>query len=155
MSSKWSLAFRDLTKTYSFPVVPAGAKFVGHLITNNNVKPITCFLSYSAIFYLLTVGVEDYYWRLFILRHTTLGRIPLDDGSARRRNLYLTTHNTHKRQIFMSPVGFEPEIPASECPQTYAIDRAVTGTGWTCNCRNSNGIEAWIFPEELDEVENR
>jgi hypothetical protein len=28
----------------------------------------------------------------------TLGRIPLDDWSARRRDLYLTTHNTHSRQ---------------------------------------------------------
>jgi hypothetical protein len=28
------------------------------------------------------------------LRHTTLGRTPLDEGSARRRDLYLTTHNT-------------------------------------------------------------
>jgi hypothetical protein len=31
------------------------------------------------------------------LRHTTLGRTPLDEWSARRRDLYLTTHNTHKR----------------------------------------------------------
>ena len=31
------------------------------------------------------------------LRHTTVGRIPLDERSARRRNLYLTTHDTHNR----------------------------------------------------------
>jgi hypothetical protein len=31
-------------------------------------------------------------------RHTTLGRTPLDDGLVRRRELYLTTPNTHKRQ---------------------------------------------------------
>jgi hypothetical protein len=31
------------------------------------------------------------------LRHTTLGRTPLDEGPARRRDLYLTTHNTQKR----------------------------------------------------------
>ena len=29
----------------------------------------------------------------------------------------------------MSTVGFEPTIPASERPQTYALDRAATGTG--------------------------
>ena len=29
----------------------------------------------------------------------------------------------------MPPVGFEPAIPASERPQTYALDRAATGTG--------------------------
>jgi hypothetical protein len=29
------------------------------------------------------------------LRHTTVGRIPLDKGSARHRELYPTEHNTH------------------------------------------------------------
>jgi hypothetical protein len=29
------------------------------------------------------------------LRHTTLSRTSLDEWSARRRDLYLTTHNTH------------------------------------------------------------
>jgi hypothetical protein len=52
------------------------------------------------------------------LRHTTLGRTPLDEWSARRRDLYLTTHNSHKRQTSMPPAGFETEIPASELPQT-------------------------------------
>jgi len=60
--------------------------------------------------------------------HThTLGRIPLDKGSARCRDLYLTTHNTHK--TFMSPAGFEPAIPASELSQIHALHRAATGIG--------------------------
>ena len=29
----------------------------------------------------------------------------------------------------MPPVGFEPTISAGERPQTYALDRAATGTG--------------------------
>jgi hypothetical protein len=29
----------------------------------------------------------------------------------------------------MPPAGFEPTIPASERPQTHALDRAVTGIG--------------------------
>jgi hypothetical protein len=29
----------------------------------------------------------------------------------------------------MPPVGFEPIISAGELPQTYALDRAATGTG--------------------------
>ena len=49
-------------------------------------------------------------------RHSTLGRNPLDEWSARRRDLYLTTHDTHNRQIFMPPVGFEPTISAGERP---------------------------------------
>jgi len=31
-------------------------------------------------------------------RYTTVGRTPLDEWSARRRDLYLTTHNAHNRQ---------------------------------------------------------
>ena len=57
------------------------------------------------------------------LRHTTLGRTPLDEWSARRRDLYLTAHNTHKTQTF------EPKIPASEGPQNHALNRAATGIG--------------------------
>ena len=51
----------------------------------------------------------------------TLGRTPLDEGSARRRGFYLTTHNTQKRQTSMPQEGFERAIPASERPQTYAL----------------------------------
>jgi len=46
------------------------------------------------------------------LTHTTLGRA-LDERSARRRDLYLTTHNTHKGQKSMPPAGFAPAFPAS------------------------------------------
>ena len=30
----------------------------------------------------------------------------------------------------MTPVGFEPSISAGERPQTYALDRVATGTGF-------------------------
>jgi hypothetical protein len=45
------------------------------------------------------------------------------------RDLYLTTHNTHKRQSSMPLSKFEPTIPVSEQPQTHALDRAATGIG--------------------------
>ena len=38
-------------------------------------------------------------------RRITVGRSPLDEWSARRRDFYLTTHNTHNRQISMPPDG--------------------------------------------------
>ena len=41
-------------------------------------------------------------------RRTTVGRTPLDECSARRRVLYLTTHDTHNRQISMPTVGSNP-----------------------------------------------
>ena len=45
------------------------------------------------------------------LRQTTLGKTALDERSARHRYLYLTTQqNTHKRQISVPPVRFEPVI---------------------------------------------
>jgi hypothetical protein len=51
------------------------------------------------------------------LRHTTFGRTSLEEWSARRRDLYLTTHNTHKTQTSMPLAGLEPTIPASERPR--------------------------------------
>ena len=62
-------------------------------------------------------------------RRNTVAKTPLYEWSARRRDLYLTTHNTHNRQTSMPPVGFEPTISEGERPQTYALDRAATGTG--------------------------
>ena len=38
-------------------------------------------------------------------RRTTVGRTPLDTWSVRRRDLYVTTHNTHNRQTSMPPGG--------------------------------------------------
>jgi len=50
-------------------------------------------------------------------RRTTVGRTPLDEWSARCRDLYLTTHNTRDRQISMPSVGFETTISVGERPQ--------------------------------------
>ena len=47
-----------------------------------------------------------------IQRRTTVDRTRLDEWSARRRDLYITTHNNHNRQTSMPPVGFEPTISA-------------------------------------------
>jgi hypothetical protein len=48
--------------------------------------------------------------------HTTMqhGGTPLDERSAHRRDLYLTSHNTHNRQTYTA--GSEPVIPTSEQP---------------------------------------
>ena len=51
-------------------------------------------------------------------RRTTVGRTPLDEWSARRRDFYLTTHDTHNRQISMPPGGIRTQISAGERPLT-------------------------------------
>jgi hypothetical protein len=89
--------------------------------------------------------------------HTTVGRTPLDEGSARRRDLYPATQTLYKRQTSMVGllwtrdrpvaetstwqnkhctrqtsmplVGIEPTIPTSAWPQTHALGRATTGIG--------------------------
>jgi hypothetical protein len=52
------------------------------------------------------------YYRGFMitLRHITLGRTSLDEWSARRRELYLTTHNTHETDIH-APRGIRTRNP--------------------------------------------
>jgi len=61
------------------------------------------------------------------LSHTTLGMNPLDEWSARHRDLYLTTHNTNKKEISMHPSGLETAIPASERPKIHSLESAATG----------------------------
>jgi hypothetical protein len=55
------------------------------------------------------------------LKNTKLGRTPLDEWSARRRQPYLTTHNNQNSQLSVPPVGFKPIIPASERQQTHSF----------------------------------
>ena len=87
---------------------------------------------------------------LRILDHTqwctTVGRTPLDEWLAHRRDFYLTTHNTHSRQTSMPLLGFEPTISAGKWPQTYALDCAATGTG--DGYRNS-GVKQWEISTKM------
>jgi hypothetical protein len=48
-------------------------------------------------------------------------RTTLDKRSARRKDTYVTKHNTHRKRTSMPPVGFELTIPASEWQQTHTI----------------------------------
>jgi hypothetical protein len=54
-------------------------------------------------------------------RRIPIGRTSLEELSARRRDLYLTTHNTQHRQTSMPAAGLEPTIPASKRPYTHAL----------------------------------
>ena len=78
-------------------------------------------------------------------RRSTVGRTPLDEWSARRRDLYLTTHDTYNRQISMHPMGFEPTISAGEWPQAARLLRSwvrIPPGAWIfvcCECRVLSG----------------
>jgi hypothetical protein len=97
---------------------------------------LSFFLSYSDIFYRLTVGVVGNSLSLSLslsLSHThTHCTTPLDERAARRRDRYLTTQNIHHKQASMPPAGLEPAIPASQRPQTH---RTATGIGLKCFSR--------------------
>jgi hypothetical protein len=58
------------------------------------------------------VGGSPHCWGFtIILRHTTLGRTPLDEWSARQRDLYLTTHSSHKKQT-STPGRYSNPLPS-------------------------------------------
>ena len=97
---------------------------------------INCMQEMHPVRHLLLNSITTYWVWLFIHEvsrlHTTAHHSQqdfLEQWPARPRDLYLITHNTHNRQTSVPSVGFESTTPAGERPQTYALDRAVTGTG--------------------------
>jgi hypothetical protein len=99
----------------------------------------TCFRCRELLLDLITLS--DTHTHTHTHTHTrthALGRALLDGRSTRRRDLYVTIHNTHNRQTSVPPAGFESAIPASERQQTQALDRATTGLAKLC-------IEGQIF----------
>jgi hypothetical protein len=86
----------------------------------------------SDLFYMLTVAVEGWCctWSHLMTHTHTLGRTPLDEWSARRRDLYLTKFSTYKRETSLSPLGLGPEIVAREWLQTHALDRGGGNVEW-------------------------
>lgn len=81
----------------------------------------------------ITVALDQSHWHRHTHIHThvyknTLSRTILDEGSSCHRDLHLTAHNIHNRHI-NAPVGFEHAIPASELPQTDALEHVATGIG--------------------------
>ena len=82
---------------------------------NSNETSLNVLLSptsstYSRSVYRVTVATDRFQWY-------TLSMNPLDEGSVRRRDLYLTICNTHKSQISMPLAGF----------RTHGFDRATIG----------------------------
>ena len=77
----------------------------------------------------------------------TLSSTPPDKWSAHCWNLHRITHNTHKRQTSMPLKGLEPTIPASERPQTDALDHVALQSPLALNhlFKDSNSIFITFF----------
>jgi hypothetical protein len=86
-------------------------------------------------------------------RRTTFGRTPLDEWLARRRDLYLTIHNTHNGQTYIPSVGFEPTISPGERPQTHALDRAATGTGSSSTLDKK--CSSWLIQNKIPRYKDK
>jgi hypothetical protein len=84
---------------------------------------IYIFISYSDLCVLAHCRCRGFLLHLITLKNT-IGIAPLDDGSARRKYLYL--HNTQHSEdtVIHTLVGFELAVLASERPQTHALDCA-------------------------------
>ena len=67
------------------------------------------------------------------LRHITPCRTPLDKWSARRRNLNLSAHSTHKRHTSIPSARFEPAIPKTARPETHPLNCSATSDPPDCN----------------------
>jgi hypothetical protein len=91
----------------------------------------TFFVSFRSpsLFYLLTAGVEVVYFHLITLRHApqSVGLLWTTDRPVAETSTWQHKHS-QETNIHL-PVGFEPTIPASARPETYALDRAATGIG--------------------------
>jgi len=66
------------------------------------------------------------------LRYDTLGRSRLDEWSDRRKDLYLTTHNTDKRQTSMSTGGILTQNPSKRAAADLRLRPRVTRIGKIC-----------------------
>ena len=109
-------------------------------LKNNFTRDKKHFLSYTQltlgpIFY-VTMAQQPpsgprlpHCWGFMItLRHTTTGRTPLDEWSARRRDLYRTTHNNHKRQTSTPRRDSNPQSQQASGHRPHVLDRAATGS---------------------------
>jgi hypothetical protein len=95
--------------------------------THANSSPAMFSIAVRHMDLLLRISGKFFKAPPYSLKHLTIGRTPLDYWSAQLKNLCLTTHNTHNRQIFMPSAGIQPTIPPSQRPQSHFLDRAATG----------------------------
>jgi hypothetical protein len=94
------------------------------------------------------LGRRGVLWHLITLDDThTLGRYPLDEGSASPRGLYL--HNTqHSQETSMHPGGYEPAITVGEYTLWKKI-RSKTRKIWRWTATHSDRIQPYFTEEQI------
>ena len=75
--------------------------------------------------------------------YITVGRTPLDEGSACRKALFLTTRTRH----IYAAARFEPTIPASDRPQTLTLHCSATAIGFFKTCAFAKFKETAILKQ--------
>ena len=127
--NRYDIAPAESTFPFSITVIIQTVTIYFFLCLSFFLSFFFSFFLFISFFVSLTSSPTHCRCRKLLLHLITFSRTPLNKGSARRRNLYLTTHNTHKRKTSPTPAGFKPAIPASDRMQTHALDLAATGIG--------------------------
>jgi hypothetical protein len=88
-------------------------------------------------------------------RRTTIGRTPLDEWSAPRRDLYLITHSTQQTNIH-APGEIRTHDLSRQAAADLRFDRAATGTGEinTTKYKYSSLIYPHDFASQLEAPSN-
>ena len=82
---------------YIFCSLQTSRNYFWHVLCVLHVQLISClFLSFPFVFIAQPRGPPQVKVFLIKLRHTSVGRFSLDEGSVRRKDLYLTTRNTER-----------------------------------------------------------
>jgi hypothetical protein len=148
--AKGGVQIRSTTKAFKKVPVPQTGHFFDEKPTRSSEKAISQ-LNRQAVDWSTAVHLVDSnalivcFWRdspqwarasfltrflVHTQRRTTVDGTPLDEWSARSRDLYLTTHNNQNKQTSLARRDSNP-VSVDERPQSYALDRTATGTGST------------------------
>ena len=88
---------------------------IDYLHCSSNSSSFKIELTLRLLMFYIYIYIYIYMEHLFLMfldltqRRTAVGRTPLYEWSARRRDLYLTTHDTHNRQISMPRWDSNPQ----------------------------------------------
>jgi len=96
------------------------------LHTDKKFPPSAFFYDASTRFQVMTFPEGGF--MVTLIGHATISRIPLDERSAQRRDLYQANHNNHTTQISMPPAGFEITTPTRELLSDPCLGLALVKT---------------------------